>query len=290
MAILAVAVSPQSDGGKWVMMVATLAGLVNIALPLAIVGENFIEVWKSRLLDWILERIRDQLHVRTVNDCARAFEDFDTKGEGWIDWIKFKRAVQSKLKVKDVRVSQLFATWQQLDKGGTGHITLLEWCELFFPDDEKQINELINTIRTARSQGNKVTSRNPAVSLAVSPVPGGGRADRPEISAMPPLRSERFGSGSDRMGSDRIEPSGCGGKLGIGVSSPPAVPPPGGSPTVPASGSCGGGEREASAVEARLQAVEAQLSELTALLRRQHLKEASGGGSRSVRIEEPEKD
>ena len=36
--------SPKSDAGRGVAMVATLCGLINIALPLAIVGDNFIEV------------------------------------------------------------------------------------------------------------------------------------------------------------------------------------------------------------------------------------------------------
>ena len=53
--------SPKSDGAKAATVFATMAGLVNVALPLAIVGENFIEVWQNRLLEYVVGKMRDEL-------------------------------------------------------------------------------------------------------------------------------------------------------------------------------------------------------------------------------------
>jgi hypothetical protein len=142
--------SPKSDGGKVVAMFATLAGLINIALPLAIVGENFIEGWQNRLLEFVLGRICDQLHVRKLNDCVHAFEAFDPRGDGWIDWLKFKRGVRRHLHLR-CRMSELYSVWEQIDKGGTGQVSLIEFCELFFPDDEQGVSDLVKALHTMKN-------------------------------------------------------------------------------------------------------------------------------------------
>ena len=92
--------SPVSDAGKVVAALATLAGLVTVAMPIAIVGENFKDVWQTRLLEYVLGKMRDQLHVRAVADCVHAFQTFDVAADGWIDWTKFKRGVRRSLKVR----------------------------------------------------------------------------------------------------------------------------------------------------------------------------------------------
>ena len=143
--------SPKSDGGKFVTMLATLAGLINIALPLAIVGDNFIEVWQNRLLEYVLGKIQDELHVRQVGDCVKAFNAFDPKGDGFVDWIKFKRGTSRHLQLQGaLRLSELFTVWTQMDRSGTGRITLLEFCELFFPEAEMEISELLRQYSKTR--------------------------------------------------------------------------------------------------------------------------------------------
>ena len=81
--------SPTSSLGKLVTMFSTLMGIIFVAMPLTIVGDNFSEAWQNRKLQFILDQIRDQLHVRSVQDLV-AFETFDATQDGWIDWVKFK--------------------------------------------------------------------------------------------------------------------------------------------------------------------------------------------------------
>ena len=146
--------SPTSSLGKLVTMFSTLMGIIFVAMPLTIVGDNFSEAWQNRKLQFILDQIRDQLHVRSVQDCVVAFETFDATQDGWIDWVKFKAGVRKSLKL-NVRVSQLFSVWEQIDKGSLGSITLLDWCELFFPDDEQQISALMQSLLAARAAAKK---------------------------------------------------------------------------------------------------------------------------------------
>ena len=86
--------SPTSSLGKLVTMFSTLMGIIFVAMPLTIVGDNFSEAWQNRKLQFILDQIRDQLHVRSVQDCVVAFETFDASQDGWIDWVKFKAGVR----------------------------------------------------------------------------------------------------------------------------------------------------------------------------------------------------
>ena len=80
----------------------------------------------------MLGKIQDELHVRQVSDCVHAFGKFDKDCSGWIDWIKFKRGVARHLQLHGaLRISELFTVWTQMDKSGSGRISLVEFCELF---------------------------------------------------------------------------------------------------------------------------------------------------------------
>ena len=112
--------------------------------------------------------------MRAVHDCPISFEAFDKKHEGWIDWIKFKRGVRRELKLQ-VRVSQLFQVWQQMDKSATGRLSMHVWCELFFPDEEAEILRVLKAHEQARSIAFK-SSKPGARQLSVLKRCGGGTA------------------------------------------------------------------------------------------------------------------
>jgi len=203
------------------------------------VGDNFIEVWQSRLFEFVLGRIRDQLHVRTVPDCVHAFEAFDRRGDGWIDWIKFKKGVRRELKLQ-VRVSQLFSVWHQMDKSGAGQLTLQIWCELFFPDEEQQIVDLIKTLRAGDTKARMLQSR-PATCRLLSTA--SMAAGAPSETQAPASAGAALGTPSTNNRSD------------AGLASSLATTSAHASSTVE--------------LEKRLDGVERQLTELTGLLRQQ---------------------
>jgi hypothetical protein len=267
--------SATSDSGKLITMIATLCGLIFISMPLAIVGDNFTEVWQNRLLDFVLGRIKDMLHVRTVPDCVHAFEAFDIKSDGWIDWVKFKRGCRRALKLR-IRVSQLYHVWEQMDKSGTGQVSLLEWCELFFPDAEREINELVRSMRKMRklasseeaTKAKKATSprclrgligsalaanRLAAAAAAADATPPMSMREPPEASGAPRPTTQAGTEGPD----------------------PPQQPPP--SAGSDARCAARGGGRAATetettaamhAVEARLAAMEYEIAQMAGMLRR----------------------
>ena len=272
--------SPTSDGGKLVTMVATLAGLINISLPLAIVGDNFIEVWQNRLLEYVLGKIQDDLHVRQVSDCVHAFQAFDPHATGSIDWIRFKRGAARHLQLNGaLRVSELFTVWTQMDKSGAGKISLVEFCELFFPEAEVEISDMLRTLRQLQE--------SPARALTGGAGRGGGGAAAAGAAGSGSTSNGlvRTPKSGDRLGIHESAASAAVASLpttarhskvaarlshmpsfkkGMSVSNTPLQP------TAEADTKAGGGASPSN-VEARLASIEATLGELTGLIRRQAL-------------------
>ena len=276
--------SPTSDGGKLVTMMATLTGLINISLPIAIVGDNFIEVWQNRMLEYVLGRIQDELHVRQVSDCVHAFQAFDPQGTGWIDWIRFKCGTARHLHLNGaLRVSELFTVWTQMDKSGAGKISLVEFCELFFPEAEVEISDMLKTLRQLQSSPpTAITgggpSGGPAMLGSAAASAGSGVGGQHGLGRMP--------KSGDRLGINENAASAAVASLpamartskvaarlthspsfkkAMGLSSPRVTE------EARSTDGGGGGAPPTAVLEARLSAIEATLGELSELMRRQVL-------------------
>jgi len=86
-------VSPEGHAGKVVGSVAILAGVVLLAMPLAIVGNNFSKAWEERSKVQLILRVQRTCIDRNIslNGMLQLFEEADTDRSGFLDYLEFHR-------------------------------------------------------------------------------------------------------------------------------------------------------------------------------------------------------
>jgi len=120
--------------GKLIIAVAICAGVLFTTMPITIIGEAFRAAWEKKELLEVQMKIQDMLIDRelTVNELNQVFNEFDSSGDGTLDWGEFKAALK-KLKIK-VPVSKVRSLFAMFDEDETGEIDYHEFCRLLFPN------------------------------------------------------------------------------------------------------------------------------------------------------------
>ena len=80
-------VSPNTGEGKAITVVAMVFGVLFLSMPLAIVGNNFCEIWDDRLRVIFLEKFKEMFLSKsgvTRSGLERAFAQIDKDGSGTI--------------------------------------------------------------------------------------------------------------------------------------------------------------------------------------------------------------
>merc|ERR1719272_1254034 len=129
---------PVSKLGKIVTVLAILCGVIFMAMPITIVGNNFTlaieEKEKLAVVLSIQQHLIDR-HMRADN-ILELFNEIDTSGDGNIDYKEFKFFVIKLMRgshvcLKPSSMRRLFAVF---DEDGSGCVTCQEFCHLIFPD------------------------------------------------------------------------------------------------------------------------------------------------------------
>jgi len=123
-------VSPVTSAGKGVCIVCMIFGVVFLAMPLSIVGNNFVEVWADRERVIFIEKLKESLASGGVNAASftRAFDDLDGDGSGSLSKAEFKTALQSlDLKWPPKQLNKL---WNAVDADKSGEVQKKEFLEL----------------------------------------------------------------------------------------------------------------------------------------------------------------
>ncbi|KAH8046461.1 voltage-gated potassium channel [Aureococcus anophagefferens] len=128
-------VSPLTDGGKVVTTMAMLFGVLFLAMPLAIVGNNFCLVWEDKERVVFVEKLKEQLLLRgrQPKDMRETFNMMDTDGSGSMSFREFRDA----MRVLEINMSaeRLAVLWRTLDADHSGEIDVSEFMELVYRDD-----------------------------------------------------------------------------------------------------------------------------------------------------------
>ena len=135
-------VSPLTDGGKVVTTMAMLFGVLFLAMPLAIVGNNFCLVWEDKERVVFVEKLKEQLLLRgrQPKDMRETFNMMDTDGSGSMSFREFRDA----MRVLEINMSaeRLAVLWRTLDADHSGEIDVSEFMELVYRDDPYVLVEL----------------------------------------------------------------------------------------------------------------------------------------------------
>jgi len=127
-------VVPITVAGKITVSVLTVTGVLYMAMPLAIVGSNFLQVWEERDRILLIRRIKERLveYGFSPNDLVHAFKSFDSDHDGDIDIEEFTVLVQSlRLGLNQDRIVDLFASF---DSDENGCLRIAEFARAIFPN------------------------------------------------------------------------------------------------------------------------------------------------------------
>jgi len=127
-------VSPEGHAGKVVGSVAILAGVVLLAMPLAIVGDNFSKAWEERSKVRLTLRVQRTCIDRNISlkGMLQLFEEADTDRSGFLDYLEFHRLLDEL--GLDYTASEARRLFHLLDEGQSGDITFFEFCHAVFPN------------------------------------------------------------------------------------------------------------------------------------------------------------
>lgn len=141
-------VSPTTTLGQFFTSVVILCGVLFLAMPLAVVGNNFQQVWNDRTLYKMQALMRQMLSENNMSpeDCLTAFKQFDEDGNGLIDEKEFVQFVVGVLGLK-LKKPELVKLWGMLDVNRSGTVNFVEFSEMLFPyhtfeeEDENEKSE-----------------------------------------------------------------------------------------------------------------------------------------------------
>ena len=126
-------VSPVTWQGQIFVCFVITCGLVFLAMPLAIVGSTFGQVWNDRQLFKLQRQMRQLLAQSGIEptDAVSAFQKIDEGGDGTVTSDEFKAFVTMHgIELERDDMKQL---WKALDTDGSGSLSLDEFMERAFP-------------------------------------------------------------------------------------------------------------------------------------------------------------
>ena len=125
---------PTSPLGQLFTCGIILLGVVFIAMPLATVGNAFTSVYEERQLVKLQALTRQLLSENDISpdDCAEAFKQFDTDGNGLVDATEFAFFVTNVLGLK-LKKAELHQLWKMIDVSASGSINFHEFTSVLFP-------------------------------------------------------------------------------------------------------------------------------------------------------------
>merc|ERR1719424_1607741 len=128
-------VSPNTIVGRIITSFAMVFGVLFLSMPLAIVGNNFCEIWAEKESVIFLEKLREVFDMSSethgesaMSHVQEIFTTIDEDKSGTLDFQEFKGAID-KMELK-LAPTDLRKLWAVLDNDGSGYITIEEFFTL----------------------------------------------------------------------------------------------------------------------------------------------------------------
>lgn len=125
-------ITPHTGLGKLLACFQIVAGLCYMAMPLAIIGNNFVEVWNDRHRILMRDKLANGVIKRDIKDVKNLFLSFDQDSSGTIALNEFLPFVESlEMGLSKRAIHHLF---RSIDLDGSGIISFTEFVDVVFPD------------------------------------------------------------------------------------------------------------------------------------------------------------
>jgi len=153
-------------GGRVVIGITLVCGLIFTTMPITIVGEAFTHAWETREQIIVEQRLRQLLVSRELSpqDLHIVFDEFDTDGNSHLDWSEFKDAM-TKLKV-NLSIDDQRKVFKRFDREATGTIQFRDFCAVMYPtlDYERDVKVLPQKCRKRATHRRAATGETSGVS------------------------------------------------------------------------------------------------------------------------------
>jgi len=127
--------APTTLGARLVVVLASVLGLLVVALALTVVGNAFNEVWDRRNVELVRCGLRRLMVCNGIssNDMYTAYSQCDTNTSGALTLSEFKSLMREKLKL-NLNPTEMLEVWHSLDANRNGMISFEEFTTLVFPE------------------------------------------------------------------------------------------------------------------------------------------------------------
>ena len=168
--------------GRLVIALALLVGLLLTTMPITMIGGAFASAWDKKEVVEVAMRVQQWLQDRalTPNDVKKVFKEFDTNGNGELDFDEFKRAMRVlSVSLPSVKMKQLFLLF---DAGQSSEVEA-QSSELGGQSSEvrAQSSELRARRSELRAQSSELGARSSEVRGQSSEVRGQVRGQSSEV-------------------------------------------------------------------------------------------------------------
>jgi len=145
---------PITVAGKLICCFLIPSGVIYMAMPLAIVGKNFADVWNGRDLYLLVEKTRSRMSAMGLDydSVYKLFDRVNVDNEGGISVREFKTFLGTiKISLSDERITSIF---EAIDVDGNGDLTVDEFALFLFPHGRKDDGMPVGAKARVRSRIN----------------------------------------------------------------------------------------------------------------------------------------
>lgn len=132
-------VYPHTYLGKCLASVEILFGVCYMAMPLAIIGNNFSQVWEDRHRLLVRQRLLERLQYISLEEVEALFSQIDTDKDGTIDLNEFITFISS-LKL-DVAKRDAIDLYRAIDVDGSDSMSFEEFIDFVLEEGEELVEK-----------------------------------------------------------------------------------------------------------------------------------------------------
>jgi len=209
--------TPVTVGGKLIAVTGMGIGLVILALPVVIVGNNFAHAWEEMGEQRVMLNIQIMMLDQGLGsaDIMRIFAESDTNGDGIMDYVEFMNIMRKvNIHLTPGEARGIFAVF---DDDDDAEVSVKEFCRIVFPDlDIYEIET--KSAAMAKSRAKRLHQHAAAVSQAASAVGALNGGNLPDVKQ----NSDFVAEASRHKGasSDAANAAGCAAAVQDGAPAP----------------------------------------------------------------------